>query len=174
MDLKKIIRDVPDFPIKGILFHDVTTIFKNPTAFAYCIDELKREYVQTGSNTICAMDARGFILGAALALQVHAPLVLIRKKGKLPAAKLSQKYDLEYGTAEIEIQDDLDHHSKVLLVDDLVATGGTLLAAASLVTKLEAKIQSIACIVDMPDLGGSQKLKELGHRFFAMTEYSGH
>ncbi len=174
MDLKKIIRDIPDFPIKGILFHDVTTIFKNPTAFAYCIDELKREYVLSGSNTICAMDARGFILGAALALQVHAPLVLVRKKGKLPAAKVSQKYDLEYGTAEIEMQDDLDSNSKVFLVDDLVATGGTLVAASSLISQLEAKITTIACIVDMPDLEGSKRLKALGHRFFSMVEYSGH
>jgi len=174
MDLKKIIRDIPDFPIKGILFHDVTTIFKNPAAFQYSIDELKREYVQSGANTICAMDARGFILGAALALQVHAPLVLVRKKGKLPAAKVSTKYDLEYGAAEIEMQDDLDSSSKVLLVDDLVATGGTLVAASSLIKKLNATIVSVACIVDMPDLGGSKKIKEICPRFFSMVDYSGH
>ena len=174
MDLKKIIRDIPDFPIKGILFHDVTTIFKNPTAFAYCVDELKREYIQSGSNTICAMDARGFILGAALAVHVRAPLVLVRKKGKLPAAKVSQKYDLEYGTAEIEMQDDIDSNSKVFLVDDLVATGGTLVAASSLINQLGAEITTIACIVDMPDLEGSRCLKALGYRFFSMVEYSGH
>ena len=174
MDLKKIIRDIPDFPIKGILFHDVTTIFKNPTAFAYCVDELKREYIQSGSNTICAMDARGFILGAALAVHVRAPLVLVRKKGKLPAAKVSQKYDLEYGTAEIEMQDDIDSNSKVFLVDDLVATGGTLVAASSLINQLGAEITTIACIVDMPDLEGSRRLKALGYRFFSMVEYSGH
>ena len=174
MDLKKIIRDIPDFPIKGILFHDVTTIFKNPTAFAYCVDELKREYIQSGSNTICAMDARGFILGAALAVHVRAPLVLVRKKGKLPAAKVSQKYDLEYGTAEIEMQDDIGSNSKVFLVDDLVATGGTLVAASSLINQLGAEITTIACIVDMPDLEGSRRLKALGYRFFSMVEYSGH
>ena len=174
MDLKKIIRDIPDFPIKGILFHDVTTIFKNPSAFSYTIDELTREYISSGANTICAMDARGFILGAALAFQVKAPLVLVRKKGKLPAAKVSEKYALEYGTAEIEMQDDLDSSSKVFLVDDLVATGGTLVAAANLVKKLNATIVSIGCIVDMPDLGGSEKLKTLCPRFFSMADYSGH
>lgn len=174
MDLKKIIRDIPDFPIKGILFHDVTTIFKNPTAFKYCVDELTREYVQSGANTICAMDARGFILGASLALQTHAPLVLIRKKGKLPAAKVSQKYDLEYGTAEIEMQDDLDSTSKVFLVDDLVATGGTLVAATSLIKQLNASIVSVACVIDMPDLGGSKKIKEICPRFFSMVDYLGH
>ncbi len=174
MDLKKIIRDIPDFPIKGVIFHDVSTILKNPTAFAYCIDELKREYVLSGSNIICAMDARGFILGGALALQVHAPLVLIRKKGKLPAAKISQKYNLEYGSAEIEIQDDLDSNSKVFLVDDLVATGGTLVAACSLIHQLGAKVTKIACVVNMPDLEGGKRLKALGHSLFSMVEYSGH
>lgn len=174
MDLKKIIRDIPDFPIKGILFHDVTPLFKDPQAMSYLIAELKKEYQASKANTICAMDARGFILGAALAYEVKAPLVLVRKKGKLPGAKVSTKYSLEYGTAEIEMQDDIDASSKVILVDDLVATGGTLLAATKLIRELNGELVSIACVVDMPDLGGSAKLKEVSARFFKMVEYLGH
>jgi len=173
MDIKKIIRDIPDFPKPGILFHDVTTLFKNPLAFRYVIECFYDHYKDKGVNYVAGIEARGFILGGALAQSLGCGFIPVRKPGKLPAKTISQEYSLEYGTDKVEIHEDaLNEGDKVIIVDDLVATGGTLVAGIRLVEKLKAEIIGVASIIDMPDLGGRKLLEE--YNYFYLIEYSGH
>ncbi len=173
MDLKKHIRDIPDFPKKGILFHDVTTLFKNPEALNYVAQKFYEQFKDKKIDYIAGIDARGFIVGGMLAQMLNCGFILIRKPGKLPANTISESYQLEYGEDQLEVHaDSASNGDKVVVIDDLVATGGTFHAAIKLVEKLGAEVVGVATIINMPDLGGSKGLKK--YDFFSLVEYSGH
>jgi len=176
MTIKSRIRTVPDYPRKGIMFRDITTLIKDPVGFRLVIDTMTQRYLHADFqfDTIVGIESRGFIIGAALAYTLGKGFIPIRKKGKLPAEVVSQEYALEYGTDKIEIHKDaLKKGERVLLIDDLLATGGTALAAAALVEQLGAVIVEMAFIVDLPDVGGKKKLLDKGYRVFALTEFEG-
>ncbi|HTG02398.1 MAG TPA: adenine phosphoribosyltransferase [Nitrospirota bacterium] len=176
MPIKSKIRTIPDYPKKGIMFRDITTLLKDPVGFKLVIDSLTKRYggPKFHFDTVVGIESRGFIIGSALAYTLGKGFIPIRKKGKLPAEVVSQEYALEYGTDRIEIHKDaLKKGEKVLLVDDLLATGGTALAAAALVEKLGAQVVEAAFIVDLPDVGGKKKLLEKGYKVFALTEFEG-
>lgn len=176
MSIKSRIRTILDYPKKGVIFRDITTLIKDPVGFRLVIDSLTQRYVQGDIkfDVIVGIESRGFIIGGALAYTLGKGFVPIRKKGKLPAEIISQEYALEYGTDSIEIHKDAIHNGvRVLLVDDLLATGGTALAAAALIEKLGAEVAEMCFIVDLPDVGGSKKLREKGYKFFALTEFEG-
>ncbi len=169
MDLEKFIRTVPDFPIKGINFYDITTLFDNKITFNYIIQLLSNRYKYKGLDKIVAIEARGFILGSALAHSLDLGFVPIRKKGKLPYKKISNTYSLEYGEDTIEIHvDAINRNEKVLLVDDLIATGGTAQASADLVKQLNGQLYECCFIIDLPELGGSKKLLDNGHNVYSI------
>ncbi|MDR3342449.1 MAG: adenine phosphoribosyltransferase [Treponema sp.] len=152
-NLDAYIRKVPDFPKKGVLFYDITSILTEPRAFAYCIDRMVSMYQDKQIAAVAAIEARGFLFAAPLANRLGIPLILIRKKGKLPGKTLSQKYQLEYAEAEIEIHpDDVPAGKRVLLLDDLIATGGTLRAARELITACGAVVPEIFGVVGLPFL----------------------
>ena len=175
MDIKSLIRTIPDFPKKGILFRDSTTLMKDGPGFHYLIETFKNRYQDQDFDVIAGIEARGFTIGAALAYALKKGFVPIRKKGKLPAATISQSYQLEYGTDTMEIHTDaIVPGMKVLLIDDLMATGGTMLGAISLIEKLQGKVFETAVIIDLPDLQGSEKIRQAGHKFYTVCEYSGH
>ncbi len=176
MPIKSKIRTIPDYPKKGIMFRDITTLIKDPVGFRLVIDNLTQRYISevTEFDVIVGIESRGFILGGALAYTLGRGFVPIRKKGKLPGKVVSQEYQLEYGTDVMEIHDDaLKKGEKVLLIDDLLATGGTAIAAAALIEKLGGIVVEMAFIVDLPDVGGSKKLKEKGYKMFTLTEFEG-
>ncbi len=171
--LKQRIRTVRDWPLPGVNFRDVTTLFNDPDAFRVMIEAFSLDCTQLNVDVIAAIDARGFIIGGALSYQLHKPFALVRKKGKLPYATIAEDYALEYGTATIEINADAcAPGQRVLLVDDLIATGGTLLAAGNLFRKLDAQVVGVAAIIDLPELGGSQKLREAGLPVHALCAFS--
>jgi adenine phosphoribosyltransferase len=173
MDIKKYIRDIPDFPKKGILFHDISTLFQNREAVKYVLKELSGRYKDQKIDCVVGIEARGFILGAMLSEILDCAFVMIRKPGKLPAETISEEYELEYGSDTVEIHKDaLKRGDKVLLVDDLVATGGTILAGIRLIEKLGAEIKGVLSIIDMPDLGGRMKLLPYNYQY--IVEYRGH
>ena len=168
------IRTIPDFPHDGILFRDVTTLFADPRGFRMAIDQMLHPYAGLNIDKVVGLEARGFILGGAIAHQLSVGFVPIRKKGKLPGATLSQDYKLEYGEATVEIHDDaITQGETILLVDDLLATGGTAEAGIRLVEKLGGKILSCAFIVDLPDLGGRKRLEGMGMDVHALCTYDG-
>ena len=172
MDLKKYIRSVKDYPKKGILFRDITTLIKDPKAFNYAIDKILEISKKVEFDKVSAIESRGFIFGAVLARDLGLPFVLIRKKGKLPSETVSQGYELEYGTDTIEVHKDaINEGDNVLIVDDLLATGGTMKAACLLVEKLQGKVVSCAFVVDLPDLKGSEKLSN--YDLFKLVEFEG-
>jgi len=176
MPIKSKIRTIPDYPKKGIMFRDITTLIKDPVGFRLVIDSLTQRYIKGNIkfDVIVGIESRGFILGGALAYTLGKGFVPIRKKGKLPAETVSEEYSLEYGTDVIEIHKDaLKKGDRVLLVDDLLATGGTASAAAALVEKLGAKVAEMCFIVDLPDVGGRKKLQSKGYKVFALTEFEG-
>ena len=176
MPIKSRIRTIKDYPKKGIMFRDITTLIKDPVGFRLVIDSLTQRYVQGNVefDVIVGIESRGFILGGALAYTLGRGFVPIRKKGKLPGKTVKQEYELEYGTDIIEIhRDAIKKGTKVLLIDDLLATGGTALASAALIEKLGGTISEIAFIVDLPDVGGAKRLKKKGYKFFALTEFEG-
>ncbi len=172
--LKSQIRTVRDWPQAGVNFRDVTTLFQNPEAFRILVESFAWDATRLGVNLIAAIDARGFILGGALAYQLHRPFILVRKKGKLPFHTVGADYALEYGKATIEIHADACRPGdRVLIVDDLIATGGTVLAAAGLVRSLGAEVVGVSAIIDLPELGGSTRLRDAGlrvHTLCAFTE----
>ena len=168
------IRTIPDFPHEGIMFRDVTTLFADPRGFRIAIDQLLHPYAGTDIDRIVGLDARGFILGGAIAHQLSVGFVPIRKKGKLPGKTLSQDYTLEYGEATMEIHDDaIQPGEKVLVVDDLLATGGTAEAGIKLLEKLGAEIVGCAFVIDLPDLGGRAKLEAMGVEIHALCAFDG-
>ncbi|MBN3033533.1 MAG: adenine phosphoribosyltransferase [Candidatus Saganbacteria bacterium] len=174
MPIKSRIRTVPHWPKKGIMFRDITTLLKDPVGFKLCIDDFLKRYEKKEIDVVVGIDSRGFILGGALAYLLGKGFVPVRKKGKLPAATEREEYALEYGTDVIEIHKDaIEPGQKVLIVDDLLATGGTAAAAAKLVKKLRGEIVELAFIVDLPDLGGKKKLEAAGYSVYAQTFFEG-
>lgn len=168
------IRTIPDFPHEGIMFRDVTTLFSDPRGFRMAIDQLLHPYAGQQIDKVIGLEARGFILGGAIAHQMSLGFVPIRKKGKLPGATISQDYTLEYGTATMELHDDaLTPGEKVLLVDDLLATGGTAEAGIKLIERLGAEVVGCAFVVDLPDLGGRAKLEAMGMSVHALCAFDG-
>lgn len=161
MDLAPFIRNVPDFPSAGIQFKDITTLLLHPDAHRYVIDTYYERYENAPLDAIVAMDARGFLFGSTLAYKLGLPLALVRKAGKLPAETISADYVLEYGTATLELHRDALHHGdRVVVVDDLLATGGTMFAAAQLIGQLGARIEEFAFVIELPPLRGRDKLKD--------------
>jgi adenine phosphoribosyltransferase len=176
MPIKSLIRTIPDYPKKGIMFRDITTLIKDPVGFRLVIDSLTQRYIRgdVDFDVIVGIESRGFIIGGALSYTLGKGFVPVRKSGKLPSEKITHEYELEYGTDRMELHTDaLSKGAKVLLVDDLLATGGTALAAAALVEKLGGVVSEMAFIVDLPDVGGHKKLAEKGYRVFALTEFEG-
>ena len=175
MDLTEYIRTVPDFPEPGVMFRDVTTLFAEPQAFNSMIEQINQKFNGVDIDYIGGIDARGFIIGAALAFARNIGFVPIRKKGKLPYDTIAEDYALEYGTATLELHTDaVNSGSKVLIVDDLIATGGTAIAAVNLFRKLNADVVGCAFLVDLPDLGGADKLRALDVNVTSLCEFSGH
>ena len=172
--IKSKIRNVQDFPKKDILFKDVTTLFQSPKAMKKVVKILLRRYKNNDIDVIAGIEARGFVMGAILADRLGKPFVLMRKKGKLPYHTLSQKYNLEYGVDTIEMHvDAVLPEQKVLIVDDLIATGGTAMAACLLVEKLGGKVAECNFIIDLPDLKGSKKLQLQGYSVFSVVDFPG-
>ena len=171
-DLKSTIRTIPNWPKEGIMFRDITTLIENPKAFAYCIEKFKERYAGCEIDKIAGIEARGFIFGAALAKDMELPFVLIRKKGKLPGEVVAQEYELEYGTDKVEMHtSSISEGDNVLLIDDLIATAGTLKAACKLVEKVGGKVANIGVVIDLPDLKGAEKLA--GYDLFKLVEFEG-
>ena len=171
--LKARIRTVHNWPHAGINFRDVTTLFHDPEAFRVLVESFSLDATRLGVNLLAAVDARGFILGGALAYQLHKPFMLVRKKGKLPYRTVGANYALEYGQASIEIHTDAcKPGDRVLIVDDLIATGGTVLAAAKLIRSLGAEVVGVAAVIDLPELGGSTKLLAEGIAVHALCRFS--
>lgn len=172
--LKKIIRTVPDWPEKGVMFRDITPLFQDPQALRLMMDAFVHRYFDQGIDVIAGVDARGFLLGVTIAYELNLPFVPVRKKGKLPFKTISEDYELEYGKATIELHEDaVKKGDKVVLFDDLIATGGTMLAAAKLIERLGGEIVEAAAIVDLPDLKGSEKIKAAGCPVFSLVEFAG-
>lgn len=171
--IKTLIRPVNDFPKPGVVFRDITPLFQSPRALRMVIDSLIQRYVEADFSHVGAMDARGFLIGSILAYELNKPLVLFRKQGKLPADVLSQGYQTEYGEAFLEAQaDSLCEGDKVLIIDDLIATGGTLLAAVQLIKRMGASIHEAAAIIDLPELGGSRRLQDMGIPTYSLTAFA--
>lgn len=169
------IRAIPDWPEPGILFRDITPVLQDKETFRLLIKTLANRYRGQRLDYVAGIDARGFILGGALAYELNIGFIPVRKKGKLPYTTLSEAYELEYGKAEIEIHVDACHPGqKVLLIDDLVATGGTMRAAARLLRRIGSEVVETAAIVDLPDLGGSSLIRADGLAFYALCDFSGH
>jgi adenine phosphoribosyltransferase len=161
MDLKQFIRDIPDFPQPGILFRDITPLLQTPDAFNYVVDRLTDEYKDASLDAIVAIESRGFLFGAPLAQNLGVSLVPVRKAGKLPAKHISVEYSLEYGTSQLDIHEDaLKRGQKALIVDDLLATGGTANAAAKLLELLGAEVHGITFVVELAFLNGRERLRE--------------
>jgi adenine phosphoribosyltransferase len=172
--VKDYIRTIVDFPHEGILFRDVTTLFADARGFRMAIDQLLTPYAGMRIDKVAGLEARGFILGGAVAHQLSTGFVPIRKKGKLPGAVIAQAYTLEYGEAVVEVHDDaLQPGEKVLLVDDLLATGGTAEAGIRLIERLGAEVVGCAFVVDLPDLGGRRKLEAMGMEVHAICAFEG-
>jgi len=174
-DLRGAIRSIPDYPKPGIIFRDITTLLGNARAFRRAVDELVQPWAGMKIDKVAGIEARGFILGGAVAHQVSAGFVPIRKKGKLPHKRVSVTYMLEYGEDEIEMHADaLIKGEKVVLVDDLVATGGTAEAAIKLLRQLGAEVLAACFVIDLPDLGGAAKLRGLGVPVRTLVTFAGH
>jgi len=174
MAIKSKIRTVPHYPKQGIMFRDITTLLKDPAGFHATVDDLAQRYKDVKIDKIAGIESRGFILGAPLAYAMGKGFVPIRKKGKLPAETIGHDYELEYGTDRIEIHTDaIQKGEKVLLVDDLIATGGTAEAACKLIEKIGGQIVGCCFIIDLPDIGGRARLERLGHKVFALCEFEG-
>lgn len=172
--VKDYIRTIADFPHEGIMFRDVTTLFADARGFRMAIDQLLHPYAGEEIDKVVGLEARGFILGGAIAHQLSVGFVPIRKKGKLPGAVISQAYTLEYGEAVMEVHDDaLQPGEKVLIVDDLLATGGTCEAGIKLCERLGADVVGCAFVIDLPDLGGRKLLENLGMNVHVLCEFEG-
>lgn len=173
--IKASIRTIPDYPKKGIQFRDISTLLENPAALRMTIDSLVHRYMDQNISAVAGIEARGFIFGAVVAYELGVRFIPIRKAGKLPADTISQSYELEYGEDSIEIHKDSIHQGeRVLLIDDLIATGGTAAAAIQLIRQLEGNIIEGCFVVDLPDLGGSKKLQtELNCPCFSLCEFAG-
>ena len=169
------IRTIPDYPKPGIMFRDITTLLGNARAFRRAVDELVHPWAGGRVDKVAGMEARGFILGGAVAHQLSAGFVPIRKKGKLPHAKVSIAYSLEYGIDEMEMHEDaVAKGERVILVDDLIATGGTAEGAIKLLQKMGANVVAACFVIDLPELGGAQKIRDLGVPVRTLVAFGGH
>jgi len=174
MPIKSRIRTIPHYPKEGIMFRDITSLLNDPIGFKIAIDSLAERYSTQQIDRIAGIEARGFIIGSVLAYRLGVAFVPIRKKGKLPSATLGQDYDLEYGTDRIEMHTDaINADEQILLVDDLLATGGTTEAACKLIERAGGKVVECCFVIDLPDIGGRARLEALGHKIFALCEFKG-
>ena len=174
MDIKSYIRTIPDYPKKGIMFRDITSLLQNATGLKLAINQLTERYKNFQIDKVVGIEARGFIIGTPLAINLGVGFVPIRKKGKLPYTTISEEYELEYGTDQIEIHTDaINKGEKILLVDDLIATGGTAEAAIKLITKMDGEIVENCFIIDLPDIGGRKKLESMNQKVFTLCEFDG-
>lgn len=168
------IRTIPDFPKKGIMFRDITTLLQDAEGFRMTVDAFIRRYKRMDIDYIAGIEARGFLIGAAVAYELRKGLIPIRKGGKLPHRTISHEYELEYGTDRIEVHDDaVNPGDRILIVDDLLATGGTALACAKLMEKLGGEVIELGFIVDLPDVGGRKKLEDAGYHAFSLVHFEG-
>ena len=175
MPIKSRIRTIPDYPKPGIMFRDITSLLEDPQGFRKVVDELVYPFAGKRIDKVAGIEARGFILGGAVAHQLSIGFVPVRKKGKLPWRTVAQDYELEYGTDTMEVHEDaFAPGENVLIIDDLIATGGTAFAAVKLIEKLGAATAGARFVVDLPDLGGLQKLRALGIRADALCAFEGH
>ena len=175
MDLKKYIRSIPDYPKKGILFRDITTLIKNPEAFNFTIDKIVEISKKLEFDKISAIESRGFVFASAVSYKLKKPLIMMRKKNKLPAERYSVDFELEYGKATIEIhKDSINKNDKVLIIDDLIATGGTAEAGAKLVEISGGKVAGFIFIINLFDLGGNKKLLAKSYFAESLLEFPGH
>ena len=174
-ELKVLVRSIPDFPIPGILFRDVTTVIGHGAGFAATVTLLAEQAQAMGAEALAGIEARGFIFGAAAAAQLGLPFVPVRKPGKLPVPVLALDYALEYGTGTLEIDPDAVHAGqRVVVIDDLLATGGTALAATQLLRKAGALVENTLFVIDLPDLGGGARLRDAGLNVTALMDFPGH
>jgi len=175
MDLSSKIRTIPDWPKKGIMFRDITTLLQDKEAFKYAIDKFYERYKDREIDVVVGIESRGFIFGAALAYLLGASFVPVRKEGKLPHKTMKQEYALEYGNAVVEIHTDaIQKGQKVLIVDDLVATAGTLVATIKLIELLGGEIIECALLVELPELHGRETLENMGYKVFSLIQFEGH
>ena len=175
MDLKKYIRSIPDYPKKGILFRDITTLIKQPEAFKYTNDKIISLAKNFDFDKVAAIESRGFVFASTLSYQLNKPFVLLRKKNKLPAETHSVEFELEYGKATIEIhKDSIEKDEKVLIIDDLIATGGTAEAAAKLIEISKGKVAGFIFVINLFDLPGNNLLKSKGFKTKSLIEFPGH
>ena len=172
--IKSLIRTIPHYPKQGIMFRDITTLLKDPVGFRLTINEFVSRYTGAKIDKVAGIESRGFIIGAAVAYQLGKGFVPIRKKGKLPAETIGHDYELEYGSDRVEIHiDAISKGEKVLLVDDLIATGGTAEAATSLIEGAGGEIIECCFVIDLPDVGGRKRLEAKGYKVFALCEFEG-
>jgi len=175
MDLKEYIRSIPDYPKKGILFRDITTLIKNEKAFVYCINQIVERSKNFKFNKIAAVESRGFVFASAVSYVTNKPFILLRKKNKLPAETHSVDFELEYGTATIEVhKDSINKGDSVLIIDDLIATGGTAKAAAKLIKISNGNIAGFIFVINLFDLGGCDKLLKQNYKIENLIEFPGH
>ena len=174
MPIKSRIRTVPHYPKSGVMFRDITTLLKDATGLQLTVKSLADHYRNQAIDRVAGIEARGFILGAAVAYELGLGFIPVRKKGKLPAEVVGQDYSLEYGTDRIEIHTDaIANGESILLIDDLIATGGTASAACALIQSMGGNVQGCGFVIDLPDLGGRQLLEQLGHSVFSLCEFEG-
>lgn len=170
--LKQFVRTIPDWPVPGVQFRDLTPLFANPKASRQCLDRLVERYLDRDVTQVAAIEARGFIFGAMLANELNVPLILVRKGAKLPGAVIKQSFDMEYGTRTLEISTGLVNvNDRVLIFDDLIATGGSALATSTLIKSTGASIEEVACLIDLPDLGGTMKLAQAGLSTYSLMAF---
>ena len=174
MTIKSLIRTIPHYPHQGIMFRDITTLLKDPVGLRLTIDDIVKRYAGHKVTKVAAIESRGFIIGAPVAYRIGAGFIPIRKKGKLPGETIGHDYELEYGADRIEIHvDAISPGDRVLLIDDLVATGGTAEAAATLIRKMGGEVIECCFVVDLPDIGGRKRLEKMGLKVFALCEFEG-
>jgi adenine phosphoribosyltransferase len=173
--IREHIRTVPDWPAPGVMFRDITPLLANPRVFRVLIDQFVHRYFDEKPTAIAGLDARGFIIGAVVAYELNIGFVPIRKKGKLPFTTVEETYELEYGSATVELHTDaVKPGDRVVLIDDLIATGGTMMAGKKLLERQGALVIEGAAIVDLPELGGSARLREAGLTLFTLVDFAGH
>ena len=175
MDLKEYIRSIPDYPKKGILFRDITTLIKNEKAFAECINQIVEKSKNYQFDKIAAIESRGFVFASAVSYILKEPFIMLRKKNKLPADVHSVDFELEYGTATIEVhKDSINENENVLIIDDLIATGGTAEAAAKLIEISKGKVSAFIFVINLFDLGGNDSLLKKNYKVENLIEFPGH
>ena len=174
MDIKKFIRTIPDYPKKGILFRDITTLWQDATGLRIAIDQLVWPYTGVRIDKVAGIEARGFVLGGAIAHQLSVGFIPVRKKGKLPHDVIGEEYELEYGTDTVEVHTDaINEGDNILLVDDLIATGGTAEAAIKLIRRAKGTVVGAAFVIDLPDIGGRKRIEAMGVNVRTLCEFEG-